>query len=126
MLNGCRQGMFASKGLPATVKTVRRHAEGCKSFEDLVGQAPVALDQVQRGEMGDNKGWGESVVLDEVAEGGERGKELMHVSITHDRTSFSGEMRRSPSVPARIAYAYAFTIFVGICAFLVLEYTSGI
>ncbi|CAN0423516.1 unnamed protein product, partial [Hapterophycus canaliculatus] len=46
MLNGCREGMFASKGLPATVKTVRRHAEGCKSFEDLVGQAPVALDQV--------------------------------------------------------------------------------
>lgn len=56
MLNGCREGMFASKGLPATVKTVRRHAEGCKSFEDLVGQAPVALDQV-RGGAGEGLIW---------------------------------------------------------------------
>lgn len=46
VLHGCRQGMFESHGLPATVKAVRRYAEGCKNFDDLVRQAPVGLNQV--------------------------------------------------------------------------------
>eukprot|EP00752_Nemacystus_decipiens_P015848 g14158.t1 len=46
ILHGCRRRMFESKSLPATVKAVRRHAEGCKTFDDLVRQAPVGLNQV--------------------------------------------------------------------------------
>lgn len=46
VLHGCRQGIYESHGLPATVKAVRRYAEGCKSFDDLVRQAPIGLDQV--------------------------------------------------------------------------------
>lgn len=48
ILHGCRRRMFESKSLPATVKAVRRHAEGCKTFDELVRQAPVGLNQVRR------------------------------------------------------------------------------
>ena len=51
ILYGCRRRMFESKSLPATVKAVRRHAEGCKTFDDLIRQAPVGLNQV-RGRTG--------------------------------------------------------------------------
>lgn len=47
ILHGCRRRMFESKSLPATVKAVRRHAEGCKTFDDLIRQAPVGLNQVR-------------------------------------------------------------------------------
>eukprot|EP00903_Cladosiphon_okamuranus_P020149 g18498.t1 len=46
ILHGCRRRMFESKSLPATVKAVRRYTEGCKTFDDLVRQAPVGLNQV--------------------------------------------------------------------------------
>ncbi len=48
VLFGCRRRMFESKSLPATVKAVRRHAEGCKTFDDLVRQAPISLDQARK------------------------------------------------------------------------------
>ncbi|CAM9558580.1 unnamed protein product [Ectocarpus sp. 8 AP-2014] len=57
VLHGCRQGMFQSHSLPATVKAVRRYAEGCKTFDDLVRQAPVGLNQVVAAweEQGNNR-----------------------------------------------------------------------
>lgn len=58
ILHGCRKRMFESKSLPATVKAVRRHAEGCKTFDDLVRQAPVGLNQVGENGTGCVRGLG--------------------------------------------------------------------
>ncbi|CBN77474.1 conserved unknown protein [Ectocarpus siliculosus] len=57
VLHGCRKGMFESHGLPATVKAVRRYAEGCKTFDELVRQAPVGLNEVVAAweEQGNNR-----------------------------------------------------------------------
>ena len=47
LLHGCRRHVMESASLPVALKAVRRHAEGCKTFDDLVRQAPVDLDQVR-------------------------------------------------------------------------------
>ena len=47
VLHGCRANIFESRSLPAAVKAVRRHAEGCRSFDELIRQAPVGLNQVR-------------------------------------------------------------------------------
>lgn len=48
VLHGCRRRIFESTSLPTAVKAVRRHAEACKTFDDLVRQAPVGLNQVRK------------------------------------------------------------------------------
>ena len=47
LLHGCRCHVIDTTSLPEAVEAVRRHAEGCKTFDDLVRQAPVDLDQVR-------------------------------------------------------------------------------
>ena len=47
LLHGCRRHVFETNSLPAAVKTVRRHAEGCKTFDDLMRQAPVGMNLVR-------------------------------------------------------------------------------
>ncbi|CAN0488629.1 unnamed protein product, partial [Laminaria digitata] len=57
ILHGCRARIFESRSLPAAVKAVRRHAEGCRSFDELIRQAPVGLNQVVAAweEQGENR-----------------------------------------------------------------------
>ncbi|CAB1113808.1 unnamed protein product [Ectocarpus sp. CCAP 1310/34] len=66
VLHGCRQGMFESHGLPATVKAVRRYAEGCKTFDDLVRQAPMGLNQVFWGRHRSEREWQWSICRTQV------------------------------------------------------------
>lgn len=46
LLNGSRHHLLEIDGLSAAAKAVRRYSEGCKTFDDLVRQAPIGLSQV--------------------------------------------------------------------------------
>lgn len=46
ILNGSRRRLFESQTLSTAVTAVRRYVEGCRTFADLVRQAPAGLDQV--------------------------------------------------------------------------------
>ncbi|CAM9574985.1 unnamed protein product [Pylaiella littoralis] len=109
LLHGCRRCMFDSKSLPATVKVVRRHAEGCKSFDDLMRQAPISLSRVVASweEQGNNRKIvaldGEGVVSNRMAAvlvGEMTGEPPAYIQPSpHEAFNTPKYHRRTPSAP---------------------------